>query len=263
MDFCGMLVTINDDLHEHTSHSPISSQMTPQSHQCSEVFSQPTARPPPFERNFVAVRTPSDIPVYRTDDEVLQLLMPRSMRLAVQSVDCSSDGRNSASENTTALHHPQRSNPVASTQLPAPVALSQVNAGFAASFRQLPGIKASHQVSTYQPPVNANFPKPSAYKNAAILDDVDGDSLKNIHQSFKQPRGFTPTCIANSCESFLETMKQGVLQLPLDLDPVELTKLYEKRHMCIPDSFASLSEYSSIFRSALWEGEIMLHFASI
>lgn len=267
MDFCGMLVTINDDLHEHTSHSPISSQMTPQSHHRSEIFSQPTARPPPFEQNFVAVRTPSDVPVHRTDDEVLQLLMPRSMRLArvseVRSVDCSSDGRNSASENTTALHHPQRSNPVASTQLPASVALSQVNAGFAASFRQLPGIKASHQVSTYQPLVNANIPKSSASKNAAILDDVDGDSLKNIHQSFKQPRGFSPTCIANSCESFLETLKQGVLQLPLDLDPVELTKLYEKRHMCIPDSFASLSEYSSIFRSALWEGEIMLLFASV
>jgi hypothetical protein len=192
------------------------------------------------------------------------------MRLAhlgvseVRSVDCSSDGRSSASENITALHHPHRFNPVVSTQPPAPVAVSQVNSSFATSFRQLPGIKSSHPVSTYQPPVaNANFPKPSAYKNAAILDDVDGDSLKNIHQSFKQPRGFTPTCIANSCESFLETMKQGVLQLPLDLDPVELTKLYEKRHMCVPDSFASLSEYSSIFRSALWEGEIMLYFASI
>jgi hypothetical protein len=69
--------------------------------------------------------------------------------------------------------------------------------------------------------------------------------------------------MVNSFESFLETMKQGVLQLPLDLDPAELSKLYEKRHICIPDSFASLSEYASIFRSALWEGNDTAFFTSL
>jgi hypothetical protein len=96
-------------------------------------------------------------------------------------------------------------------------------------------------------------------QSAATLDDFENSSSKYLHHSFKQSRvAPPPTCIVNSFEAFLATMKQGVLQLPLDLDPAELSKLYEKRHICIPDSFASLSEYSSTFRSALWEGEALV-----
>jgi len=87
-----------------------------------------------------------------------------------------------------------------------------------------------------------------------FIDDFEDGATKHLHQSFKQPRAFTPTCMTNSVESFHEALKQGALQLPLDLDPAELSKLFDKRRASVPDSFASLSEYSSTFRAALWEG---------
>lgn len=266
MDFCGMLVTINDELHEHFSQASatIPPQVMPQPPPSSQVYSAPTARPPHHEKTFVGISTASGEPICRTDDEVLQLLMPRRMKLSPVVVG---DGRHTGITNSSsslssniddiaasnsARQCPNPNPGVISAQQPAPFSHFQSKTSFSTSFRQLPAPKTLYP--TNPPSATANVSKSSALGNATILDSVDDESSKHLHQSFKQPRGFAPTCIVNSFESFLETMKQGVLQLPLDLDPAELSKLYEKRHICIPDSFASLSEYASIFRSALWEG---------
>ena len=278
MDFCGMLVTINDELHEHFSQASatIPPQVMPQAPPCSQVYSAPTARPPHYERTFVGISTASGEPICRTDDEVLQLLMPRRMKLAPVVVG---DGRHSGITNSSssssssslsniddiaasdsARQCPNPNPGVISAQPSAPFSHFQSKTSFSTSFRQLPDPKTLYP--TNPPSATANVSKLSALGNATILDSVDDESGKHLHQSFKQPRGFAPTCIVNSFESFLETMKQGVLQLPLDLDAAELSKLYEKRHICIPDSFASLSEYASIFRSALWEGNDMAFFTS-
>ncbi len=269
MDFSGMLVTINDELHEHISQTPaISPHITPQSTPGSH-FSQPTALPQPFDRSFVGIIAPAGAPICRSDDEVLQMLMPRSMKLLLGGVSnsyCSGGGGGSSSSvgGGSQLIAAADSAPRYSTHsitnmpLPAPAALSQSTARFATSFRQLPGPKTSQldtKAASHPPSAAAHVPKQSSARgSSAFADDFDADAPRHLHQSFKQPQGFTPTCIANSIESFHETLKQGVLQLPLDLDPAELSKMYEKRHISIPDSFSSLSEYSSTFRAAIWEG---------
>jgi hypothetical protein len=278
MDFCGMLVTINDELHEHFSQASatIPPQVMPQAPPCSQVYSAPTARPPRHEKTFVGISAASGEPICRTDDEVLLLLMPRRMKLTPVVVG---DGRHTGITNSSsssshlsnidnitasdsARQCPTNPNPgVISAQPSAPLAQFQSKTSFSTSFRQLPAPQTLYP--TNPPSATANVSKSSALGNATILDSVDDESGKHLHQSFKQPRGFAPTCIVNSFESFLETMKQGCLQLPLDLDPTELSKLYEKRHICIPDSFASLSEYASIFRSALWEGNDTAFFTSL
>ncbi len=182
MDFCGMLVTINDELYENSSNDPAPTltQMTPQPLPlpCSQAISAPTARPLAFESTFVKENAPSGAPVYRTDDEVLRLLMPRSMRLAQTSVsdsgclEGSSNSGKGVGENIRAAYCASRHyTPAASTQPPAPFAPPQVNASFATSFRQLPGLKASHPVPSYQAPATANTPKPTAFGYASIFVD--------------------------------------------------------------------------------------------
>lgn len=272
MDFCGMLVTINDELHERISQAP-DTQTRPQP--CNQVTSHPTVRPSPVERAFVEIGAPLDNPIHRTDDEVLELLMPRSMKLARVGANCSqsfSGGSNSRSivdgciMTSDSASRPLNLSPASAQQF-APSAPPKFSACFAASFRQLPGSKSSHldiDAPTNKRPSSDNVPKSSALQSTTISDDFDDSSSKYLHHSFKQQRGIAPpTCIANSFEAFHETMKSGVLQLPLDLDPGELSKLYEKRHMRIPDSFASLSEYASTFRSALWEGEAFYGFGAL
>lgn len=271
LDFCGMLVTINDEFRECTSQesTPTLSHMAPRPPALSQVASLPAARPSfgeravVGERAFVAISAPLDTPICRTDDEILELLMPRHKKPArVGTTSSHGSGakvfggrvdESVTTSNNSTRHHV---NVLPSAQHFVPSTPPLASATFSSSFRQLTGPKASHldiPATTHKLSSSANVPKSSAFQSAAS-DDFD-DASKHLHQSFKQPRAAPPTYIVNSFEAFLESMKQGVLQLPLDLDPAELSKLYEKRHICIPDSFASLSEYASTFRSALWEGE--------
>jgi hypothetical protein len=264
LDFSGLLVTINDELPEEIplAIDPTPPLLTPQPPPCSE-FLLPHSRDAPLQRTSLSTNSAVAPPIFRSDDEILRLLMPRGMKLADTSASKSHCGGSESNTFSGTNTHPavdatsHSPYPPVTNKPPSPSGTLQVNCRLATSFRLLHGPKASNaefKSHADKTVTNVDVPKAS-YENAVGFNHFQEDSAKHLHQTLKQPRACAPTYFANSFETFRDTLHQGLLQLPLDLDPVELSKLFEKRHICVPDSFASLSGYSSTFRSALWEGE--------